>query len=158
VAGSRGAANQSLYRARVLLDCWDTARDASRFPETVLADAFMPAVLEHLREAYGYFLLAVAGVEDLRASVSIPSSTADLPSPEPGRSTAPELREFALLESEGWLGDLIRSVEGAGETIVTTAPDLLGSDRAAPGFPVAESLWRRLGDIMQRMDDSLAEC
>ncbi|MEE4277249.1 MAG: hypothetical protein V2I82_02135 [Halieaceae bacterium] len=159
MAGSRGAANQSLYRARILLDCWDAARQASRFPDKALDDAFLPAVRAHLCDAYGWFLLAVSGVEQTSQAVALPASTADLPAPEAGRSIAPELREFAVLEREGWLADLIATPAAEAPLVdPRAAGEILGSDRQAPGYAVIEALWSRLSNTMQRMDDSLAEC
>lgn len=152
---TRGAANQCLYRARILLDSWESARAAGRFPEDQLTGAFLPAVRAHLRAAYGWFLLATAGVDEA-VSDRLPSSTADLAPPEAGRSHPPELREFALLEARGWLGELLDDpVTG---TIASAAAGLLGSDRAPPGHAVARRWADELTATMQRMDDFRAEC
>ena len=64
---TRGAANQSLYRARLLLAAWDRAR-GEPVPEAQLQGAFYPAVRLHLRQAYGWFLLAVSGVAEASAA------------------------------------------------------------------------------------------
>ena len=89
MAGSRGKANQSLYRARILLDAWDRARDEG-VREDHLLETFLPAVRLHLREAYGWFLLAVSGFEE-PLDKDLPRTTRDTPAPEPGRARSPEL-------------------------------------------------------------------
>jgi hypothetical protein len=150
---TRGAANQSLYLARIVLAAWDAERERQRFPEAQITAAFLPAVQRHLREAYGWFLLSVGGVDDAQAG-PLPRSTEDLAAPEPGRERAPELREFALLEREGWLADLISGRVNRGPV---PREGLLGSDRAAPGFAVAARWAEELAATMRRMDDFLAE-
>jgi hypothetical protein len=155
VSGTRGAANRSLYRARILLDGWDDARERRGVDEEALREAFLPAVRLHLLEAYGWFLLAVAGQESVTDEALRPSSTADLAPPEAGKALAPELREFALLERDGWIADLLAT---PGPAPAAARRDLLGSDRSAPGLAVAEGWWRRLNATMQRMDDFLVEC
>jgi hypothetical protein len=157
VSGTRGAANRSLYRARILLDCWDEARDHGRIGDAQLRDAFLPAVRLHLREAYGWFLLAVAGQDAITDDTARPSCTAELTPPEAGKAVAPELREFELLERDGWIADLM--AWPAAEEGPAGAPSMvLGSDRSVPGLAVAESWWQHLNGIMQRMDDLLVEC
>ncbi len=156
---SRGAANRSLYRARILLESWDSARDQERFPEEQLTGAFLPAVRGHLQDAYGWFLRSATGVEEAADTVPLPRCTDDLAEPEAGRALPPELAEFALLEREGWLAELLASPQDAGEEAPAQwSPNVLGSDRQAPGFAVAEEWYRRLNATMQRMDDSMAEC
>jgi hypothetical protein len=77
--------------------------------------------------------------------------------PPAGRSPAPELREFALLEQSGWLRDML-SWEEEASTAPTRAVPLLGSDRAAPARAVIDGWHRELVATMARMDDSLSEC
>lgn len=153
---TRGAANEALYRASILLDSWDRAREAEAVAAEPLRQAFLPAVRLHLHRAYGWFLLSVSGIEDA-GEADCPRSTADLAAPEAGRERAPELREFALLESGGWIGDMLAPQDSAA-TPAAGGALLLGSDQAPPGFAVASDWHRRLGAIMARMDDSLAEC
>lgn len=156
MARSRGEANEALYRARILLSAWDTARAEGRWPEHQLLAAYLPAVRLHLRSAYGWFLLAVSGEEE--AAVSEPPATvAQLPEPPAGRERPPELAEFARLEHVGWLADML-AVETARPAPMVAGNNLLGSDRETPGFAVASRWAQSLADTMQRMDDSLNEC
>jgi hypothetical protein len=126
----------------------------------MLRQAFLPAVRLHLGIAYGWFLLAVSGVEEA-SSASRPDCVADLPSPEAGRALPPELQEFSLLESDGWVAEML---SGGGDDTRSSLPrspaggTLLVSDRAAPDFALAMRWAESLETIMIRMDDSLAEC
>lgn len=151
---TRGAANQSLYRARLLLAAWDRSR-SEPIPEAQLHGAFYPAVRLHLREAYGWFLLAVSGVAEAPVS-SLPSSTASLPSPEPGKARMPEVAEFERLERQGWLAQLLTGDELSPQPRAAEA-GLLVSDREAVGTAVLRSWVDELEATMARMDDSLNE-
>lgn len=151
---TRGAANLSLYRARLLVAAWDRSRNEP-VPEAQLHGAFYPAVRLHLREAYGWFLLAVSGVAEASLS-KLPSGTASLPPPEPGQARMPELLEFERLEREGWLSRLLTDDEG--HSNLREAPaGLLVSDQAAVGTAVLRSWIDELEATMARMDDSLNE-
>lgn len=159
---ARGEANRGLYRAKILLEAWDGMRTGSSHSEAALIDGFLPAVRAHLLEAYGWFLLAVSDVDDERAS--LPQSTGDLPDPEPGRALMPEIAEFAQLEANGWIAQLIQDPANGSHPLTGnySAPGssqgLLVSDRQPLGFAVATTWADSLTAIMNRMDDSLSEC
>jgi hypothetical protein len=157
LAGNRGFANQALYEARILLDCWLAAEERGQWPAPVVCRAFRLAVLLHLRRGYGWFLLAVAGLDDQPDPRSLPLGAEAVPMPPAGRSPAPELREFALLEQSGWLREMLCWEEEASASPASAVP-LLGSDRAAPGRAVIDGWHRELVATMARMDDSLSEC
>jgi hypothetical protein len=159
VSRTRGAANRSLYRARILLESWSREEEGGRVPSQQLLGAFLPAVRAHLLEAYGWFLLAVSGRDDAPRA-SLPTVVADLPAPEPGRELPPELREFALLERDGWLAELLDDALAASADEPGAAPGsaVLGSDRPRLSLAAARVWLRELTATMQRMDDSLAEC
>lgn len=156
---TRGAANQSLYRARILLDSWDRNVAEGPIPERQLLGAYLPAVRAHLLEAYGWFLLAVSGLDDATRD-RLPRVVAELPPPEPGRERPPELREFALLEGDGWLAELLDdALAASADEPAGAAPvrAVLGSDRPRASLAGAQVWLRELTATMQRMDDSLAE-
>lgn len=157
---SRGEANRALYRARILLEAWDRMRAEPVHAELALIGAFVPAVRGHLLDAYGWFLLSVAAVEDSFAA-DLPRSTRDLPQPAAGRALIPEIAEFAQLENSGWLVQLlaVESEEEYGNRGADPKPgqDLLVSDRQPLGYPVVLAWTEALAAIMTRMDDSLAE-
>lgn len=159
MASSRGAANAALYRAQTLLTAWEHSLTASQHSEAHLGEAFLPGVRDHLLQAYGWFLLAVVGIDDV-GSGPPPSSTAGVPDVEPGKALPPELREFRILEEEGWIGDLLAAAPSSKSDlgVVQASPDLLGSSRTAPGLAVARAWATKLETTMQRMDDLLAEC
>ena len=153
---NRGLANEALYRARILLDAWESGSGAGSDDGEALAGAFRPAVILHLKRAYGWCLLAVAGTDVQPDPELLPGRVSEVPAPPAGRSIVPELREFELLEREGWVGDMLAS-ESAGSRGSRDAR-LLGSDRRPPG-PGDFVRWsQRLETTMSRMDDLLAEC
>ena len=68
----------------------------------------------------------------------------------------PELREFELLEREGWLADMLAA--DAPATPERGDRGLLGSDRQ-PAGPGEFARWcERLEATISRMDDLMAEC
>lgn len=152
---TRGAANQSLYLARIVLAGWDAERDRGRYPDATVTAAYWPAVCRHLWDGYGWFLLAVSGVADA-SSDELPATTADLQTPEAGRARPPELREFELLERDGWLSELLAADVQPGAS-GRSASGVIGSDRGAPAFALAARWVALLEQTMQRMDDFLAE-
>lgn len=155
--GNRGRANQALFEARILLEGWEAAlQDARRRPEQ-LGPAYLDAIRMHLGRSYGWFLLAVAGGEDVSDATALPQRVDDLPAPPPGREHPPELREFARLEREGWLSEMLAS-RGATSATRPTAQGLLGSDRDAPGTAVVAGWLDAWAATMARMDDALDEC
>ncbi|WOJ94244.1 hypothetical protein R0135_03530 [Congregibacter variabilis] len=158
---TRGEANRALYRARILLEAWDRLRVEARHAESVLIGAFVPAVRLHLRDAYGWFLLSVSGVDDSLAA-DLPGSTRDLPAPPAGKALIPELAEFSQLENTGWLAQLLAGEPEAGYDGPVAAgrgasQGLLVSDREPLGYAVVLAWADALTAIMSRMDDSLAE-
>ena len=160
---TRSAANASLYRARILLQSWEAAKEGNRHEERLLTEAFLPAVQAHLLAAYGWYLLAVSGIEE-SSLASPPLNTSELDPPEAGRALAPELREFSALEKTGWLAQVLTAPEellGAGgadrPSVHRNNSTLLGSDREAPGYAVVGGWEKALRDVMTRMDDSLQE-
>ncbi|WP_439107068.1 hypothetical protein [Congregibacter sp.] len=159
---TRGEANQALYRARILLEAWDRMRSEARHTESALIDGFLPAVRMHLLEAYGWFLLAVSGVEEA-SSLTLPANTGDLPRPDAGKALSPEIAEFTQLEKTGWLAQMLEDTSGAGpspgaQSSVQSVQGLLVSDREVAGFAVVMAWADALSATMTRMDDSLSEC
>lgn len=156
MSGNRGLANQALFQARILLAGWDHCAEAQLQSADQLSAAFRPAVLLHLRNAYGWFLLAVAGLDTEPDPMALPKDAGAVPEPPTGRAVAPELREFALLERDAWLGDMLAAQHGRASTGATQG--LLGSDRQPPGIGDFQRWCDALEQVMHRMDDSLDEC
>ena len=135
-------------------------RDEGAHSEAALIDGFLPALRGHLKEAYGWFLLSLAGIED-SAKETRPQSTGELPGPDAGKALSPEIAEFSQLESSGWLAQML-SDDGdqryANDTQSQLTQGLLVSDREPLGYPVVLAWADALTAIMTRMDDSLSEC
>ncbi|WOJ95723.1 hypothetical protein R0137_10750 [Congregibacter brevis] len=163
MARTRGEANRALYRARILLEAWNHMRGEERHADAALIDGFLPALRGHLIEAYGWFLLSLAGVEDSAKAVR-PQSTQELPKPEAGKALSPEIAEFAQLETSGWLAQMLSDdddqshVYHVSNESAKPAQGLLVSDREPLGYAVALAWTDALTAIMARMDDSLSEC
>jgi hypothetical protein len=158
LSGNRGRANQALFEARILLDGWESALQQARWRPQAVGSAYLAAIRLHLLHAYGWFLLAVAGADEMPDPAQLPATVQDLPLPPPGRERPPELREFAMLERDGWLGDMLRSGVAASSAGAGMNAGLLGSDREAPGPGVVAQWHEALAGIMARMDDALSEC
>ena len=151
--GNRGLANRALYQAQILLDAWAAAAGSSADPKA-LDTAFLDAVRHQLRFAYGWYLLAIVGADGEADARRLPSCVDDLPAPEPGRALAPEIREFAQLEREGWLCDLLT----APATVAPAPRGALATDRAVFDRVAVQDCLQALRSTMLRMDDSLNEC
>ena len=163
---------EALYSASILLDAWETAAASASHREEPLGRAFRPAVILHLRRAYGWSLLAVSGADDETDPERLPGCVEDVPPPPVGRTVVPELREFELLEREGWVGDMLAAAVSSAGFSGTRAPgpdasrpapgmqsaSLLGSDRAPTGPGELRQWQERLTATLVRMDDLLAEC
>jgi hypothetical protein len=153
---NRGYANQALFEARILLDAWELAAEHRSYSVDALAKAFSPGTLMHLRHGYGWFLLAVSDADTQADPAALPMRVDDVPAPPQGRARAPELGEFSRLESQGWLGDMLRAGEWQGLQVSQSA-NVLGSDRSSPALGEFSAWAAALASIMARMDDSLGE-
>ena len=157
----RGQANQALYRARILLQGWELSLARHTHAAEAIDRAYRPAVQTALRDAYGWFLMAAAGIEDTPER-DPPRRCADLPAPETGLASAPELHEFERLERDGWLAQMLADYRFESRASPAYGPPgraaLLGSDRQAPGHTLVARWADRLQVTMARMDDSLSEC
>lgn len=155
---ARSRANHKLYLARIVLAAWREALQREDIARGTLSQAFRGAVSSHLFDAYGWLLLALAGVEDLPRSP--PRSCADLPEVAPGRAVPGEIRELQQLEAGDWLAVLTGDESDSyPETPAAAArPGQLPVTQT--DFPGPEPLaaWAdQLEALMQRMGDSLDE-
>ena len=159
---SRGLANHRLYLARLLLAAWERDRADEIIPAIMLDQAYAPGSREHLIAAYGHFLCYVFDPTGAATAGAMPRSCSDLPAQTPGKALPGEIREFRLLEQEGWLGELLAPLPEPGPSggqrravadtlAVSTAVEWPTPDRVADWH-------QRLSRIFQRMDDSIEEC
>lgn len=154
MSGPRARANHCLYLARILLDAWRVQRERQDVPASTLLEAFLPATRAHLRDAYGWFLLEIAHLEE--EVIAPPRCVSELPPIPAGRAEAGELRECRRLEREGWLaqlltqGDALSGGVPAAGNLALAAPD-------APGYTELETWHAALAALFSRMRDSLDE-
>ncbi|MDZ7781777.1 MAG: DUF6586 family protein [Halioglobus sp.] len=153
----RANANQSLYLARLLLHSWQRARDEQDVPAAALARAFLPAVRQHLVNAYGWFLLEVTGNE-MPSDGRPPACCAELPRLTPGKAEPGEVREFNQLERDGWLAQMLAATSAVQVQSGGRTRDNLASPAAdTPDLAAAEEWAARLDATMERMRDFLEE-
>ena len=156
MSSARARANHGLYLAKIQLSGWRHALAAQDIPAATLAQAFLPAVREHLLGAYGWFLLEVCGSE--QAGGKPPRGCAGLPDIAAGRAVPGEIREFQQLESDGWLRELL--YEGDATASGRAAPmrgNLAVAAPASAGCDQAQQWIIHLQALFDRMSDSLDE-
>ena len=154
MSSARAQANHKLFLAKIQLAAWRQAMAAQDIPAIVLTQAFLPAVRDHLMQAYGYFLLAVSGIEQVPGRP--PAGCGELPDIARGQAISGEIREFEQLEKDGWLAQLLAEPDDAVQSV-----------RAAGNLAVASPLSADSGSVQQwvdhlealfaRMSDSLDE-
>ena len=152
---ARALANHKLYLARILADAWSEALQREQVAATTLAQAFQAPAVDHLADAYGWFLLEVSGAESLPSTP--PRGCQDLPAIAEGKAVPGEIREFLQLESDGWLRALLADYSNItpasrqpAQSLAVTAPSTLD--------PVQIRQWAQaLEDLFDRMSDSLDE-
>ena len=105
MSSPRGLANHSLYLARIQLAAWSAELEREIIPAATLAQAFAPAACDHLKRAYGWFLLTLSGHSD--TSIAPPRCCSELPEIATGKALPAEIKEFAQLEQAGWLAELL---------------------------------------------------
>ncbi|HAN28179.1 MAG TPA: hypothetical protein DCP75_10760 [Haliea salexigens] len=150
----RGQANHALYLGRILLQSWEQAQGAESLPAHLLAQAFGPAVRQHLLRAYGWFLLDLQKPAQLPAEP--PACVAALPPTAPGKAQPAELTEFAQLEADGWLAPLLQ--EPGTETPRRSEGSLAATASGLPDRTELQSIADRLDAAFSRMGDLLDEC
>jgi len=154
MSSARAQANHKLYLAKILLAGWRQAVAAQDVPALTLAQAYLPAVRNHLLDAYGWFLLQVSGSEHWPARP--PHCCAHLPEIAGGKAVSGEIREFEQLEASGWLAELLAEPSEPAGTARARG------NLAAPPPTLADCAqvqqWvTRLEGVFDRMSDSLDE-
>ena len=152
MSSARGQANHALYLAGILLAAWRRDLDAQSVAARTLAQAYLPAVRQHLIDAYGWFLLEITRPGSLPDRP--PRCLAELPEIAAGKALPGEIREFQQLEEGGWIADML-----AGDTTVA-APTSVGNlavSAPATGPEQAQHWSDQLQSLFERMGDSLDE-
>ncbi|MDO8862412.1 hypothetical protein Q6D67_11940 [Haliea sp. E1-2-M8] len=151
MSSPRGQANHRLYLARLLLAAWRRDLAAEDIPASVLAQAFGPAVRSHLLDAYGWFLLDLQQPAQLPATP--PHSVTALPPVAPGKAVPAEIAEFAQLEQQGWLAELLQE-PGAEQhrrsaaSLAAPAAHLLDPDSLQAQAQLLDDAFARMGDFL----------
>ncbi len=154
MSSARGQANHRLYLARIVLSAWEKALAEEDVSGAVLNQAYLPAVREHLTEAYGWFMLEIARPEPLPKT--IPQSVQELPEVIQGKALAGEIRELAQLEESAWLGELLTAQPG--EAVKTSSQNLLSGAAEGANMSQMRGWADQLQKLFDRMSDSLDEC
>lgn len=153
MGSARGQANHCLYLGRLLIAAWRRDLAAEITPATVLAQAYLPAVRAHLRDAYGWFLLEITRPGSLPDSP--PGCVAELPEVAAGKAVPPEVREFQQLETAGWIGEMLSAEV---DSPAQSAPNNLATTLVDSADPQQSQRWADLlQSLFDRMADSLDE-
>ena len=155
MSSARALANHKLYLARILAEAWSEALQREQVTATTLAQAFQVPAVNHLVDAYGWFLLEVSGAESLPAAP--PRGCQALPPIAQGKAVPGEIREFLQLESDGWLQALLADYSNI-TPITRQQTNSLAVSAAAALNPGQIREWAQaLEDLFDRMADSLDE-
>lgn len=154
MSSARAQANHKLYLARIQLAAWQQALAAEQIAANTLNQAFLPAVREHLLGAYGWFLLAVSGQNQLPEHP--PRNCSELPPVAEGQAVSGEIQEFRQLETTGWLAELLREPGDVG-LAARSQGNLASAGPGLPGPELAGQWTDHLETLFGRMSDSLDE-
>lgn len=155
MSSPRGLANHHLYLARLVLSAWAREAAEEQVPAQTLAEAFGPACHTQLLRAYGWFLLAIAGPDELPPEP--PVRVADVPPFPEGKAVPGEIREFEQLERDGWLAELLAWQPPRPGQVVRRPGNLARPAGTDAGPETLESWAQSLDTLFQRMGDSLDE-
>ncbi len=151
----RGLANRKLYHAAILVRMLNAELSREDLPAQVVLEAAGLAIRQHLLEAYGWFLLGLAGVEDARQGppAGITALQRDYGLAEPLRG---ELVELQQLERQGWLAELLAPPAAAAAAPVAAADQLAVTEQAWSESQL--QAWHdSLAALIDRMADGLDE-
>lgn len=159
---ARGLCNQKLYYAAVQLKGLGRALAEGTTPERVLLEAYGQAIQGHLQDAYGWFLLELAGATELSRNppVNVSELRHDIALAAPLRG---ELVELQALESRGdsWLARLLAAPHHRPGSPTPGTPqnrELLASSAGSLWSSAElESWYQSLVELTDRMGDSLDE-
>jgi len=156
VSAARARANRKLYHAAVLQRMLQHELAREEVPARVVLDAVGESVRLALLDAYGWFLLELAGVDELPSQP--PHRIIDLlqawPQAEPLRGELVELQN--LERAAGWLAELQASPPVA-PVAVSQPPGALSTVELDWSAERLEQWHSGLSELMDRMSDSLDE-
>lgn len=151
----RGLANRKLYHASILIRMLGPELGREDLPAHIVLEAVGLAVRQHLLEAYGWFLLELAGVDEPAGAP--PAGVAALQRQytldEPLRG---ELVELLQLEKQGWLAELLSHPQPGGG-IAARDPDRLAVVEQSWSEDLLRNWHDRLSDLIDRLGHGLDE-
>lgn len=154
MSAARARANHELYLGKIVIAAWRLERAKEDIPAATLAQAFHPAVRDHLVAAYGWFLLAISQADV--PPQGPPRSCDELPPMPEGRVYPPEINEFRQLEASGWLGEMLQAASF--DMPGTRQPGNLAMPaQTGPSTEQVEYWAQQLLALFERMGDSLDE-
>jgi hypothetical protein len=154
---ARALANQKLHFAALHLRLLSSELARQDLPSQLLLEALGQSAQMHMQDAYGWFLLELAGIAELPATPphSVGSAHATCPDLDLQRGELVELKN--LEQREGWLKQLL---EPRGTSASPTRPDradILTTVESAWSEQQLQGWLHALGEIIERMSDSLDE-
>jgi hypothetical protein len=158
LSSPRGLANHSLYLARIQLAAWNAELEREIIPAATLEQAFAPAACDHLKRAYGWFLLTLSGHAD--TSAAPPRCCSELPEIATGKALPAEIQEFAQLEQDGWLAQLLSfqvTVPSQHRPVPGSMGNLAVRTSCYPSAVEVTGYADQLDTYMARMSNSLDE-
>lgn len=153
MSSPRALANHARYLATLQMDAWQQARAVSSRPAWIVDAAFAPAVQLHLRNTYGWVLLAAARVA--QAPPQPPGSVDELPAIAPGIATSAELTHCRELEQAGWLADMLAPLPAGSPP--PRNPGLLATTRSLPDLAQYRAWAEALDQLLAAIDLTLEE-
>jgi len=153
---ARGLVNQKLYHSAILQRLLAAELSRQEIPQAALLEAVGESVQGQLRDAYGWFMLELAGAEAMPSrpprDVSQLIEQQDLQMPLSG-----ELVELLELEQRvGWLAQLLASETSTLQREISSIDNLASA--ASRWTPELLQLWHQeLTELIDRMSHSLEE-
>lgn len=157
MSSARGLANLSIYHAAVQQRLLAAELAREDVPAHILLEGIGRAIQLHLREAYGWFLVELAGLDELplRPPLGVRALQELLPDSDVGLRG--ELVELGQLETKsGWLCELLGDPRSTSTRAAVPADSLsvavIGWDQQQ-----LEQWSRGVTGLIERMSDSLEE-
>jgi hypothetical protein len=154
MVSARSLANQQLYYARILASSWRQELASQNIPAKVLAGAFNGPACQHLRGAYGWFLLEIVQPPVLPNVPPVDST--ELPVLTPGKALPGEIRELQQLEQSGWIAQMLQ-LDYTLQSASKTTGSLAISVTQTPHPDIIDQWIENMESIFSRMSDSLDE-
>jgi hypothetical protein len=154
---ARALANQKLHFAALHLRLLASELARQDLPSQLLLEALGQSIQRHLQDAYGWFLLELAGVDEFPPIPphSVAAVLLACPGLDPQRGELVELRN--LEQRDGWLKQLLEPRRGTARPARPAPTDVLTVVETPWSEQQLQDWQQSLSDIIERMSDSLDE-